>query len=298
MAALVAGAGVAALSWQAPERAFACSGPSTIQQLAMSPKVFAGRITAVEEDASLSDSIYRVFRLQIDVSEGIRGTVPGERLQAIARVPGPVPVMCPQFERDETFLGKWVVTGLYAGDGPPQFSRWGTAYLGMDPGGVEYAEALRAARVAVGGGSGLPTITLAPATLRCGSTVSVSGAGFAPGQPVLLNYPAEPDETGAFIHPTVTADGSGRFVFSFRVAAAWCPLDWWIEAYEWREDGQIGGWPLALVPIKVTGLAAPLPPDAGNSGAAAESPRSRWWPAAGLTLVVLASVAFASRRLR
>lgn len=294
----MAAAGAAALAWQPPKPAFACSGPSTIQQMAMAPKVFAGRITAVEEDPSLSDRVYRVFRLQIDVSEGIRGTTAGEQLQVIAKVPGPVPVMCPQFDRDEAFLGKWVVTGLYVGDGPPEFSRWGTAYLGLDPGGAEYAEALRAARVAVGGGSGLPAITLAPATLRCGSTVSVTGAGFEPGQPVLLNYPAEPDASGAFTRPTVTADASGRFVFSFHLASGWCPLDWWVEAYEWRSDGQIGGWPLALVPIKATESAAPLPPDAGNSAAVAGSSSSRWWPAVSVTLLALAAVSFALRRLR
>lgn len=258
---------LAALAWGIgpAHQASACSGPSTIQQMASSPEVFAGRITAVEEDPALSDNVYRSFRLQIDVEIGIRGTSSGERLQVIAKVPGPVPVMCPQFDRTETFLGKFVVAGLYVGDGPAEFYRWGVAYMGMDPGSADYAEALRAARIATGGAPDLPALALTPAAARCGSPVSVAGSKFKPGQPVLLSYPADPDESGAFIHPTVVADGSGRFVFSFRLAPGWCPLDWYVEAYEWRDDGQIGGWPLAMAPIRATAAAAPLPPDAGNS---------------------------------
>lgn len=278
--------GIGAIAWSAPQPAFACTGPSTIQQMASSPKVFAGRVTAVEEDPALGDAIYRGFRLQIDVTEGIRGATAGERIQATAKVPGQFPVMCPQFDRSETFLGKWVVTGLYLSAGQNELSRGGTAYLGLDPDGADYTDALRAARIATGADPGLPALRLAPGSPRCGAPVTVNGSNFAPGTPVLLNYPADPDDSGHFLHPTAVADAAGRFVFTFRLARDWCPLDWFVEAYEWRDDGQIGGWPLAMTPIKASESAAPLPPDAGDSAVSPDSSLP-WLPVLGASMVVL-----------
>ncbi len=47
--AVIVATSLAALSWGGSESAFACSGPSTIQQMALAPAVFSGRITAVED---------------------------------------------------------------------------------------------------------------------------------------------------------------------------------------------------------------------------------------------------------
>lgn len=290
LGSLLVGAAAAlfALGWDGPTTAFACTGPPTTWQMASSPLVIAGRIMAAEEDPSLSDAIYRGFHIQIEVEQGFRGAAPGDRIQAFARVPGPVPVMCPQFDRDETFLGKFVVAGLLTGADTPEFYRWGTAYIGLDPGNSDYADAVRAARIATGGGPDLPSLTVTVAGQKCGSFVTDAGSRFEPGGKILLNYPLEPGESGEFVHPTVAADTAGRFVHSFRLPRDWCPLDSFVEAFEWREDSQIGGWPLAMERITASGD-APLPPDVGNSRGTTER-GARWLQpaAAGLLLLALA----------
>lgn len=294
LAVVLLGGVVAALVW-APRPASACTGPSAIQQMASSPMVFTGRITAVEEDPAVGDTIYRGFRLWIDVTEGMRGVSAGERLQVIAKVPGAMPVMCPQFDRGEMFLGKFVVAGLYTGAGEPEFYRWGTGYLGLDPESPEYADALKAARTATGVDPHLPSLAIAPGSPRCGALVTVTGSNFDPGQQLLLNYPTDPDESGAFDHPTILADASGRFSLTLRLPRDWCPLDWFIEAYQWRDDGQIGGWPLALTPIKAAAPTAPLPPDAGNTAAGAGS-AFPWSAAVGAGAALLGAACYLRAR--
>ncbi|MGE0602058.1 MAG: hypothetical protein AB7J35_21865 [Dehalococcoidia bacterium] len=251
-------------SYSGPRTAFACSGPPAHWQVAHSEVVIAGRIVSAREDTTSSDPIYRRFDLQIDVTEGMRGAARGDRIDVRAEVPRDVPVMCPQFARDETFLGKFVVTGLGPGE-PPSFYQWGTLFMGLDSSGPEYTEALRVARMVTGTQQDGPLLTAAIAGNRCGGLTTLRGSGFQPDQRIILSYPMDPDANGHLSRPDVRADGAGNFQVQFRVPSDWCPLDWFAEAYAWREDGQTGGWPIAAALLLAAAPAAPLPPDAGNT---------------------------------
>lgn len=293
MAALVAGAGVAALSWRAPERAFACSGPPTHQQMASASVILEGRIVSAAENAAASDVGFRGFDLQIEVTTGIRGVSAGERLAVRARVPsGQQPVICPQWDRDETFLGKFVVGGLFGEQGAtPVLDRWGTAYLGLDPGSSEYAEAVRVARVAAGDPA-MPQLR-ASTSGACPAAVHVRGWGFEPGSRLLLWYPLSFDPDGR--HPAVQADASGSFSYRFELPADDCVLRF-VEAYPWREDRRFGGWPLAMA--QFTDGEAPLPPDAGNSYLNTGGGPASWWLLACLAALLVAVLALRHRPVR
>lgn len=282
---------VGAFALRAPRHAFACSGPPTHQQIAMAAVVVEGRVVAVEDDPAASNRIFRAVNIQLLVTSGLRGATTGETLAVQARVPtGAVPVMCPQWDRDETFLGKFVVAGLFGEPGgTPVLDRWGTAYLGLDPGSPEYSDASRIARVAAGAAEG-PKLVVTVARRECGAPATVYGSGFQPGR-VLLNYP------GSFIpeggHTSVVVGDDGKFVHSFRIPADWCPFDGFVEAYAWRDDQQIGGWPLSLARLSAT-AAGPLPPDVGNGPGAPSGPAAgKWMLLAG----ILGAAAAASLRV-
>jgi hypothetical protein len=289
---------------QGARPALACSGPPTHWQMADAPRVVAGRIVSADEDETRADTTFRWFRLQIDVTDAFRGTSPGQRIEASARVPrGGVPVMCPQFDRDETFIGKFVVAGLYGEAELPELGRWPTAYIGHDPASLEYADAVRVARIATGGGPDLPALTVEVPAGRCGSLVTIRGSRFEPGRPLLLNYPQDPPPPGGFVRPTVVPDASGQFVYTFRLPQDWCPVAWYhVEAYADAFEGQLGGWPLAMAPLRASQPAAPLPPDAGNSAQAefgdGYQPPARPIFAIGSALVLTLSLALRLRARR
>ncbi|MGE3076471.1 MAG: hypothetical protein AB7N24_11370 [Dehalococcoidia bacterium] len=261
VAGIFAIAGAVLLGLSSPDQVFACSGPPAHWQVAHSDVVLAGRIVAAQEDTSSTDRIYRHFEILIDVTGGIRGVSNGDRIEATAEVPRDVPVMCPQFARDETFLGKFIVAGLGPGD-PASLYQWGTLYMGLDSTGSEYADALRVARMVTGTLKTGPQMTATIVGNSCGALTTLRGTGFQPGQQLILSYPVEPDANGHFTRPETHADATGNFQVQFRLPSDWCPIDWFAEAYSWRDDGQTGGWPLAVAPLVAM---APLPPDAGNT---------------------------------
>lgn len=256
--ALVAGA---ALALRTAEPAGACSGPPGHWSMAWSDVIATGRIVAVDEIAELPESSYRTFELTVEVDEGFRGATNGDRISVVQRVGKPgQPQMCVSFGDRDTYLGKFVVAGMRGygpGGGMIAF------FMGDDPSGPDYDEAVRVARMAAGVGDG-PSLSVSSA--RCGGLATVAGRGFAPGAQFLLNHPREPGPDGEYPPSTVVrADGAGSFRTQFRVPSGWCPVESFVDVYNWRDDQQIGGWPVAMAPLSASENAAPLPPDVGNS---------------------------------
>ena len=290
--ALVAGA---ALALRTAQPAGACSGPPGHWSMAWSDVIATGRIVAVDEIAEPPESSYRTFELTVEVDEGFRGATNGDRISVVQRVGKPgQPQMCVGFGDRDTYLGKFVVAGMRGygpGGGMIAF------FMGDDTSASDYAEAVRVAKMAAGVGDG-PLLSVPAA--RCGGLVTVVGARFSPGQQFLLNHPREPGPDGLYPPFTVVrADSSGSFRVQFRVPSDWCPIESFVDAYGWRDDQQIGGWPLAMAPLTATETSAPLPPDVGNSEERGRNSSSLLFAAAGAALIAgLSAAVLITRRRR
>ena len=267
---VLVGAGLAAIG-RPVTSAGACSGPPTHHQMAASSVIFEGRITSARENVAASDSSYIALDLTLVVQVGHKGAEAGEELRLMAQVPRPgIPLMCPQWDRGETFEGKYVIgaTTIDA-SGSEGLSRWSSVFLGPEPAGDEYVAASRIARIAAGGGPELPSLSATLSRRECGASGIIRGSRFVPNSSVILFYPGSLDEQAGG-HPVVTVASDGRFEHRFAVPKDYClpeerdPFAL-VDAYPYMGQGGIGGFPLAMALLTV-GESAPRPPDAGNSG--------------------------------
>lgn len=243
--------------------------------MAMSAVIFEGRITFATENASAIDTTFVAFDVTVTVLLAHKGVSVGDELALLAQVPREGrPLMCPQWDRGETFTGKYVVgaTGSNA-DGHRGLSRWSSAFLGSDAAGAEYEAASRMARIAAGGGPELPSLTATLARQECGAPGTIRGSRFTPNSRVVLFYPGSlrgPEGT----HPMVVVANDGRFEHKFALPVDYCPDNdgpsqafpfSFVDAYPEPGPGGIGGPLLAMAPLLLSKGVAPGPPDAGNS---------------------------------
>ena len=267
---ILGGVGLPAIAGPAT-RASACTGPPSHQQMAVSGVIFEGRITSARENVAESDSTYIAFDLTVAVQVRHKGAAAGEELRLTAQVPRPgIPLMCPQWDRGETFERKYVVGATGTDEsGRRGLSRWSSVFLGPEPVGEEYVAASRIARVAAGGGPDLPSLTATMARRECGAPGIIRGSRFAPNSSVILFYPGSFHEQEGG-HPVVAVGSDGRFEHRFAAPKDYClpeepnPFAF-VDAYPYLGPGGIGGFPLAMAQLTVGDL-APGPPDTGNSG--------------------------------
>jgi hypothetical protein len=243
--------------------AHACTIGPIHWSFARADEIFEGRVISATELPEDGDDYYRTFDLTVTVTVAHRGVASGNTLPMRARVPGPGPVMCPQFNRDETFVGKYFVTAWQY-----EFADVRTLgvipYFGEGPFGTDYEGAVRLVHVVLADDPALPTLKVFAANSECATKMTVVGTGFSPGGKYSLYSP------GGFPYDPrsleVAASADGRIYFSFDRIEESCPNNEWsfIEASEADT-----GFTVALVSLADAIVGAPERPDAGNSPPAA-----------------------------
>ena len=266
--------------------AYACSGPPTHQQMAVAPTIVEGRITSAVELPAESDRVFRAFEVTIAVTAGHKNAVPGATLAVRTQVPTEVPVMCPQWDRSETFTGKHFIGSVQQDSaGRPSISRWGTAFLGLEAQGSEYELGLGVLRLAMQGEGGGPMLRVSPNPIGCGGSGSLTGARFTPGASYDVFFAGT--EQG-----TVAADAVGNL--SGRITAG--GFDDCERGYDFSF---VEVWPsaeretrfLPAASLRLPVSAAPGPPDVGTGLALRTGDASLPW--SDVVLVVILVMAFA-----
>ena len=275
--------------------AFACTIGPLEWTLYDADEIFEGRVLSAVENEGASDQTFRTFDLTVEVTVAHRGVTAGAVLPMQARVPRPGPVMCPQFARDETFVGKYFVTAWRADQGSVR--QLGVIpFFWPEPEGPDYVRAQQLVRVALGTDPGLPRLEVFATSPACETTLTVVGHGFEPGQ----RYQIWGGDTVVIDGhlPYVTIGNDGRFVYRFERSADACE-----GAGQFVEVGDAETHrPLAMVPLKDVPVSAPGPPDAGNSEADAQEARlpTAWFAFFASSLLLALGVArhFAHRTNR
>ena len=185
LVAVIVGSGLFALSREA-ELALACSGLGPIENMLRANVIFEGRVISVVPDGA--PEIDRApHDVTFEVVRPFKGTKAGERVVANAKIPIPgKPIMCPQFPQD--LAGKYVVIGLIPDDARPGellADAWIMPFIGAEPGGEGYVEAVRLAEMIADSNPVSPQLLLQPAVLTCGQQMHLSGRQFPPGKYVL-----------------------------------------------------------------------------------------------------------------
>ncbi len=221
--ALIAASGLFAMSPGA-QPALACSGPGPIDTLLYAQLIFEGRVSGVEPlpGEPLSFGL-RDHAITFDVVRNHRGTVEGERLETTGGIPVPgVPIMCPQFPQD--LLGKYVVIGATTDlPGGTAVSAWNMVFIGDEPVGVDYQQAVRLVEMIADSNPEAPQLQFEAPVAACGQPARLQGVRFPEGR-YLLRYSfgrgiavvdvdvgGTIDVTTTFADPSCrTSNGNGR----------------------------------------------------------------------------------------
>lgn len=272
--------------------AFACTIGPPEWSFFDADEIFEGRVLSAVENEGASDQTFRTFDLTVEVTLAHRGVTAGAVLPMQARVPRAVPLMCPQFDRDETLVGKYFVTSWRADQGSVRQLAV-IPFFGPDPEGPGYERVRQLIRVVLGTDPTLPRLEVFAASASCKTTLTVVGNGFEPGQTYQI-WGADITVIDGHL-PYVTIGGDGRFVYRFERSADSCE-----GAGQFVEVGDTETHtPLAMAPLKDLRVGAPAPPDAGNSQVDAQEARlpSAWFAilASSVLVALVGARHFANR---
>jgi hypothetical protein len=209
--AVLAGAATVAV-FPAARHARACTGPGPVENMLYSRVVIEGRVVSVvpngrPERGSFSTTPHDItFR----VDRAYKGATAGETIRVLGFLPTPgIPTMCPQFPAD--LAGKYVVIGLNPNDqfpGELVADAWVMPFLGDEPRGKEYDQAVRLAEMITDSAASAPQLVIEPPVATCGQPIRFAGHRFPPGE-YALRYIYSPRLLGL-----VTAGADGEFALA------------------------------------------------------------------------------------